>query len=105
MYSSRNILRLSLSVREPEVAESKQAEEKQAMEEQEEEEEEENEEDGWRLRSTLARAVSVGLMAVTSRSWPDEILRLDRENRRKKEEESRQGGGKQARRERQIGRE
>ncbi|KYN11992.1 hypothetical protein ALC57_15834 [Trachymyrmex cornetzi] len=40
---------------------------------------EENEEDA---RPTLARAVSAGLMAVTSRSWPDEILHLTRERER-----------------------
>lgn len=40
------------------------------------EEEKEGGRRGSRVRSTLARAVSVGLMAVTSRSWPDEILRL-----------------------------
>jgi len=40
---------------------------------------EENEEDA---RPTLARAVSAGLMAVTSRSWPDEILHLTRKRER-----------------------
>ncbi|KOC67110.1 Coiled-coil domain-containing protein 96 [Habropoda laboriosa] len=57
---------------------------------EEEEEDEENEEGCSRLRSTLARAVSAGLMAVTSRSWPDEILlwlgsrRRERRRRTKK---------------------
>ncbi|KYM84504.1 hypothetical protein ALC53_05290 [Atta colombica] len=45
----------------------------------EREEKEENEEDA---RPTLARAVSAGLMAVTSRSWPDEILHLTRKRER-----------------------
>lgn len=67
----------------------------------EEEEDEENEEGGSRLRSTLARAVSAGLMAVTSRSWPDEILRPDREEEREKGEKR---GGKQRWREREQSR-
>jgi hypothetical protein len=37
----------------------------------------------------VARAVSAGLMAVTSRSWPDEILHLSRE----REQEKRDAGG------------
>ncbi|XP_070167871.1 LOW QUALITY PROTEIN: cilia- and flagella-associated protein 184-like [Polyergus mexicanus] len=45
--------------------------------------EEENEEDGPKAQPTLARAVSVGLMAVTSRSWPDEILHLARKRERR----------------------
>lgn len=52
-------------------------------EEKEEGEEKEGGRRGSRVRSTLARAVSVGLMAVTSRSWPDEILRLGPERRRR----------------------
>ncbi|KYN04336.1 hypothetical protein ALC62_05102 [Cyphomyrmex costatus] len=51
--------------------------------EREREGKEENEEDA---RPTLARAVSAGLMAVTSRSWPDEILHLTREREREREE-------------------
>lgn len=73
------------SIREVEVVGLK-GEKRPGEGEEEEEEDEENEEGGSRLRSTLARAVSAGLMVVTSRSWPDEILRLDREKERVKGE-------------------
>lgn len=37
---------------------------------------------------STARAVSAGLMAVTSRSWPDEILHLTRKREREKHDAS-----------------